>query len=97
MGDFAKKVYFLVRGIPLGKVMTYGQIAQQLGKPKASRVVGSVLHRNSDPTLPCHRVVNKDGRVALNYKFGGWREQKRKLGEEGIKFKDKMSIDFSKI
>lgn len=91
--SFKLQVYKLVKKIPKGKVMTYGQIAQKLGRPKAAKTVGNILHQNSSLRVPCHRVVNKEGRIALRFVFGGAKEQKRRLLLEGIKFKDKMHVD----
>ncbi|KKQ53117.1 MAG: Methylated-DNA/protein-cysteine methyltransferase [Candidatus Woesebacteria bacterium GW2011_GWB1_39_10b] len=93
--NFFEKVYILVKRIPEGKVMTYGQIADILGT-KDARKVGWSLHGNQDPKVPCHRVVNKEGKVALNYSMGDWREQKRKLLEEGVAFIDEMYVDLKK-
>jgi methylated-DNA-protein-cysteine methyltransferase-like protein len=92
---FFERVYKLVKQIPPGKVATYGQIAEILGTRDA-RKVGFALHANRDPKVPCHRIVNKEGRLAPNYAFDGWREQKRKLFEEGIIFKDEMRVDLEK-
>jgi len=88
--SFKLQVYDLVRKIPQGQVMTYGQIAQILGKPKAARAVGNVLHYNSSLQVPCHRVVNKKGRVAFNFAHGGATKQYQLLLKEGVKFKDKL-------
>ena len=93
MGEFSKDVYQLVRQIPKGKVVTYSQIAAKLGKPKAARAVGNALHVNPYKSVPCHRVVNREGRVAPNFGNVGWREHKRKLRLEGVIFKDKMHVD----
>ena len=90
-----ERVYEIVRTIPKGKVATYGQIAKKLGTHDA-RKIGWALHGNKDPNIPCHRVVNKDGKVAENYAFEGWQEQKRKLIEEGVVFKDEMHVDLKK-
>lgn len=89
---FFDQIYAVVKKIPKGRVMTYGQIAKILGTPDA-RKIGWALHGNTDPNIPCHRVVNKDGQVAVNYAFEGWEEQKRKLLLEGVFFKDKMHVD----
>lgn len=89
---FYQKVYGVVGKIPPGKVATYGQIAQMLGT-KDARKVGWALHGNKHSSIPCHRVVNKEGGVAENYAFGeGWREQKKKLEGEGITFKDQKCV-----
>jgi len=82
---FFEKVYEVVQTIPAGKVMTYGQIAEILRID--ARIVGWALHANRDPDTPCHRVVNKDGRLAPNFAFDGEKEQKRRLVSEGISFK----------
>lgn len=92
---FFEKVYEVVKKIPPGKVATYGQIAEILnGKWKwkignsriDARMVGWALHANRDPETPCHRVVNKDGRLAPNFAFDGEKEQRRRLEAEGISF-----------
>lgn len=93
--NFFERVYEVVKKIPKGKVMTYGDVAKVLGTRDA-RKVGWALHGNKDPKIPCHRVVNKDGRVATNYAFEGWEEQKRKLLAEGVTFKSDKNVDLSK-
>ncbi|MFI3206411.1 MAG: MGMT family protein, partial [Clostridia bacterium] len=78
--NFYEKVYEIVRQIPLGKVATYGQIAMLAESPRASRAVGFALHKNPDPsTIPCHRVVNKQGKLAEAFVFGGINEQRIRL------------------
>jgi methylated-DNA-protein-cysteine methyltransferase-like protein len=97
MTILASKVYQVVREIPKGKVATYGWVAAKLGKPKAAQAVGNALHQNPDPqNIPCHRVVDRTGRLAPAYIFGGPKEQKRKLMSEGVKFKDKTHVDLTK-
>lgn len=96
MKNFSKKVYCLVKKIPKGKVVTYGQIATRLGKPGAAWAVGNALHVNPYQSVPCHRVVNRRGRIAPNYGSKGWREQKRKLLREGMKFKDRFHVNLKK-
>lgn len=85
----------VVRCIPKGKVATYGWVGQKAGIFDA-RVVGWCLHGNKDPKTPCHRVVNKKGRLAPGYVFGGPEKQKEKLKKEGITFIDKQTIDLKK-
>ncbi|HKC04386.1 MAG TPA: MGMT family protein [Patescibacteria group bacterium] len=90
---FFERVYKIVRKIPEGKVMTYGAIAEALGTKDARRV-GQALHANPDPEdVPCHRVVNKDGRLAPGYAFGGPNEQKNKLIAEGVVFSSPDHVD----
>lgn len=94
MGKVFDRVYPLVKLIPVGKVATYGQIAQKL--KISPRTVGWALHANHNPKIPCHRVVSKNGKVAKNYSMGGWEKQKEKLINEGIKFKDKTHLNLEK-
>lgn len=89
-----EKVYKAVSRIPRGKVSTYGSIAKHLGI-KNPRVVGYALHVNNDPdNIPCHRVVDKNGRLAPGYAFGGLTIQKQLLEQEGVAFEgSKVKID----
>lgn len=89
---FFERVYEKVQQIPAGKVMTYGQVADAIGTRDARRV-GQALHANKDQKVPCHRVVNKDGRLAPGYAFGGPNEQKNRLLAEGVAFIDDTHID----
>ena len=67
-----EKIYEVVKSIPEGKVATYGQVALLAGNPRWARVVGYALHVNPEPgTIPCHRVVNREGKVAPGFAFGG--------------------------
>lgn len=78
-----ERVFAIVSRIPRGRVATYGQIARMEGTHP--RYVGYVLHQNKDPqNVPCHRVVNAKGNVAVGYAFGGKYAQQKKLEEEGI-------------
>ena len=61
MKSFAEKVYDIVRKIPKGKVLIYKEVAEKAGNEKASRAVGNILHKNFDPSIPCHRVIRSDG------------------------------------
>lgn len=89
-----EKVYEFVRKVPKGKVVTYGDVARALGT-KDARKIGWALHANRDKDCPCHRVVNKEGRLAPNFAFEGWEGQKKLLEEEGVKFKDPPSHEAS--
>lgn len=63
MTPFAKKVYNTVLEIPLGEVRTYKWVACKIGSPGAARAVGQVLKNNPYPLLiPCHRVVESNGK-----------------------------------
>ena len=85
--SFFKAVYEAVKRIPSGKVASYGQIAAAVGRPRAARQVGWALHVNPEPgTIPCHRVVNRFGRVAPGFAFGGSDVQRQLLEKEGVVF-----------
>lgn len=66
MTPFTEKVISIISSIPEGKVMTYGQIASAAGSPRAARQVVRILHAMSQKyKLPWHRVVNAQGKIAL--------------------------------
>ena len=88
------KIYEQVKKIPEGKVATYGQIALMAGNPRWSRVVGYALHSNPEPdVIPCHRVVNKDGKLSKAFAFGGENVQRDMLISEGVIFIDENTVD----
>jgi methylated-DNA-protein-cysteine methyltransferase-like protein len=93
---FFAKVYAIVSGIPEGKVATYGQIALMAGNPYASRMVGYAMSRAPSNKLPCHRVVNRDGRMAPGHVFGGQDIQRSMLEREGITFRPNGCINMEK-
>jgi len=87
--SFYKEVYSIVADIPKGKVLTYGQIAYLVGKPNCSRMVGQALHNvPAHLDLPCHRVVNAQGRLAPC-----WQEQHKLLEVEGVSFRKNGTVD----
>ena len=89
MGEFAKKVYAYLQTVPTGMVVTYGMIALAIGRPRASRQVGNALHHNPTPiVIPCHRVVNREGRLAPEFAFGGMDVQAQLLRAEGVEVVD---------
>lgn len=93
MIGFFEQVYQVVKQIPKGKVVTYGQIARQLGTRDVRRV-GWALHGNKEANqVPCHRVVNQEGRLAPNFAFSGEEEQRRRLEAEGVRFLENGKVD----
>lgn len=70
MPSFKERVHEVVRSIPEGKMMTYKQVAEFAGSPKAYRSVAALMSRNYDSSIPCHRVIRSDGSVG-NYNRGG--------------------------
>ena len=84
---FFETVYEIVKQIPRGKVMSYGQVARAAGFTRKAREVGWALHVNPDPEhIPCHRVVNREGRVSPAFVFGGENMQVALLKSEGVEF-----------
>lgn len=79
---FTEKVIAVVQKIPQGSVLTYQQVAERAGNPKAYRVVGTLMRRNFREDVPCHRVVRSDGTVG-EYNRGGSRAKEEKLRAEG--------------
>lgn len=92
-----EKIYEVVKSIPKGKVATYGQVALLAGNPRWARVVGYALHVNPEPgIIPCHRVVNREGKVAPSFAFGGEGVQRQLLESEDIVFESDGRIDLGK-
>lgn len=90
--DFRKETYSVIAAIPSGKVITYGQIARLIGYPQHFRLVGHMLRGASDSFhLPCHRVVNSEGRLAPH-----WPEQRTLLAKEGVSFLPNGHVDLKK-
>ncbi len=73
----------VVRSIPSGSVMTYAEVAYRAGSPGAARAVGTIMRRNTDRSVPCHRVICSDGRLGG---YNGLRSHRTKydlLRQEG--------------
>ena len=81
--SFKGQVFSVVKKIPRGKVLTYKQVANLAGRPKAWRAVGNILNKNRDPKIPCHRVIRANGQP------GGYNKGVDKklflLRKEGVK------------
>jgi len=77
---FSDLVYTVVRKIPKGSVLTYKEVAKRAGSPLAFRAVGTILSKNFDPAIPCHRVIRSDG--AMGGYNRGISEKIRKLKSE---------------
>ncbi len=80
--SFKDQIYSVVKQIPKGKTLTYKEVAEKVGRPKAYRAVGNILNKNYDPKIPCHRVIRSNG------KTGGYNRGAAKkiliLKEEGF-------------
>jgi methylated-DNA-[protein]-cysteine S-methyltransferase len=76
---FTRKVLTACSKIPVGKMVSYSQLAGMTGKPRASRAVGSALARNPIPLIiPCHRVIHSDSSLG-NFSAPGGTDTKKKL------------------
>lgn len=96
MNELYEKIYTAVMTIPRGKVATYAQVAAMVGNPRLCRVVGNALHINPYfGEVPCHRVVNAQGRLSGEFAFGGADIQANMLRAEGVEVVDGR-VDLSK-
>lgn len=82
MKTFQDQVYAVVKKIPKGKVLTYKEVAMKIGRPGTARAIGTVLSKNFDKSIPCHRVVRSDGKIG-NYNRGGQAGKMKILKKEG--------------
>ena len=75
--DFQRRTWEALRRIPAGSTWTYRRLAQELGRPSATRAVGAANGQNPIPVVvPCHRVIGSDGSLTG---FGGGLDRKRWL------------------
>lgn len=79
-----ERILAAVRAIPRGQVAGYGDIARRAGLPGRARLAARVLSTNTDDSLPWHRVLRSDGRIAFPEGSKGFREQGRRLRAEGV-------------
>ena len=96
VAPFTEKVIEIIKSIPAGKVMTYGQIAGVAGSPRAARQVVRILHSMSKKhRLPWHRVINAKGEIALQ-DDESFNEQRLNLAMEGIQVGLYGKVDLTK-
>ncbi len=79
---FKERVLKVVRDIPKGKMLSYGEVAKYAGNPGAARAVGTIMKSNFDKTVPCHRVIRSDGKIG-EYNRGGPNKKRALLVREG--------------
>ena len=97
MSKFKEKVYEIVRLIPRGRVVSYGQVALMAGIPRAAIQVGWVLHISDESNnLPWWRVINNAGRISTTCLEHTAQRQKELLTKEGVKVDAKLNIDIKK-
>jgi methylated-DNA-protein-cysteine methyltransferase-like protein len=86
----------LILGKPRGAREVGWPCASAQGKMLLARAVGNALHSNTDLRVPCHRVVDRTGRLAPNFAFDGMAEQRRRLENEDVAFVDEAHVDLDK-
>ena len=77
-GTFAERVRFVVKRIPRGMTLSYGEVARRAGSPRAARAVARIMSANYDAEIPCHRVIRADGSLG-GYNRGGENAKKTLL------------------
>lgn len=91
------RIYAVVRRIPAGRVMTYGQVAAAAGLPGHARQVGYALHNLPETSrVPWHRVVNARGEISRRAIPGDEMEQRIQLQMEGVLVDPNGRIDLSR-
>jgi methylated-DNA-protein-cysteine methyltransferase-like protein len=94
--NFYQRVYALVRQVPPGKVVTYGQVAALLGSPRAARAVGYALrYVPAGNDVPWHRVLNYRGGISPRYPAESPIIQRLLLEAEGVSFDAQDCVDLS--
>ncbi len=77
------KIKAVVRQIPPGQALSYGEVAKRAGNSKAARHVARIMSQNFDPTIPCHRVIRANGQLG-GYNRGGEGAKRKLLVREGF-------------
>jgi methylated-DNA-protein-cysteine methyltransferase related protein len=97
--SFFEKVYEVARKIPFGRVTSYGAIAKHLGSARSARMVGWAMNNSSlaHPTVPAHRVLNRNGMLTGKHHFGSPTMMEQLLANEGIRVEDDCVVDFEKV
>jgi len=97
ISDFTNTVIKIIKQIPVGKVSTYGKIANLAGNPRSARQVSWILHSSSKKyKLPWHRVINSKGIIAMK-SVDGKNTQKELLEKEGIEFISEFKVNLKKF
>ncbi len=92
---YRERVYEIVREIPAGRVMTYGQIAGMLGAGYTARTVGFVMHAADTENVPWQRVINSQGACSTGKMLLPVNIQQKILEDEGVKFDEKGRCDLN--
>ncbi|HEX8455803.1 MAG TPA: MGMT family protein [Pyrinomonadaceae bacterium] len=92
---YNERVFEIVRRIPAGHVMTYGQLAEILGEGYTARTVGFVMNK-ADETVPWHRVINAQGACSTGRILLPLNKQQRMLEAEGVEFNARDRCDLGR-
>ncbi len=93
--NYHEKVYKVVREIPSGRVMTYGQIAEILGEGYTPRTIGYVMHAADTENVPWQRVINSKGGCSTGKMTMPINLQQKMLEDESIVFNEKGFCDLN--
>ncbi|WP_295586446.1 MGMT family protein [uncultured Oscillibacter sp.] len=93
MGAVFARFYAIVGQIPPGKVSTYGQVARLAGMPRCARTVGYAMAGCTDPSVPCHRVVDRLGGTKTCFDTFAPGTQRALLEAEGVIFRPDGTVD----
>lgn len=96
MSRFGEKVLALVKEIPRGKVVSYGQVAAYVGVPRGARAVGWVLRQAELEGVPWWRVINNAGRISIKNLFHPAEEQRERLLGEGVEVEEDFAVNMEK-
>jgi len=94
-GSVFSRFYDIVRQIPPGKVATYGQVARLAGMPRCARTVGYAMAGCTDPSVPCHRVVDRFGSTKACFDTFAPGTQRALLEAEGVTFRLDGTVDLA--
>ena len=92
---YNERVFEIVRRIPAGHVMTYGQLAEILGEGYTARTVGFVMNK-ADESVPWHRVINAQGACSTGRVLLPMNKQQRMLEAEGVEFNARDRCDLGR-
>ena len=92
---YNERVFEIVRRIPAGHVMTYGQLAETLGEGYTARTVGFVMNK-ADESVPWHRVINAQGACSTGRILLPTNKQQRMLEAEGVEFNARDRCDLGR-
>jgi methylated-DNA-protein-cysteine methyltransferase-like protein len=95
--SFYTEVWALVRQVPRGRVVTYGQVAGWLGRPRAARAVGYAMFNVEDDTVPWQRVINARGEISEGGHPHRPALQRRLLEQEGVRFDANGRVDLRRF